>query len=118
MKVITTREVVRQTKAVFEMAETERVAVKRGNKYVNLVVTDSPDSTIISDSWLKEFFAIPEQHRYNPFDLSPSGDLFYADKRNVEQLKKSIEIAKKQREEGKTTKVKTKEELRAFLDSL
>lgn len=38
MKVITTREIVRETKTYFELAEKERVVVKRGKKYVNLIV--------------------------------------------------------------------------------
>ena len=118
MKVITTREIARQTKAVFDLAETERVAVKRGNKYVNLVVTDAPDKVFVDEDWIKEFMSIPTQYRCNPFELSPSGDLFYADRRNVEQLKKSIETAQQQRKEGKVTRIKTKEGLNSLLDSL
>jgi hypothetical protein len=118
MKLVTTREIQQKTKAVFEMAETERVAVKRGNKYVTLVVTDNPDKVFVDEDWIREFMSIPAQYRCNPFEFSPSGDLFYADRRNVEQLKKTIEIAKKQREEGKVTRIKTKEGLSSFLDSL
>lgn len=118
MKVITTREIVRQTKAVFDLAETERVAVKRGNKYVNLVVTDDPDKVFVDEDWIKEFMSIPSQYRCDPFKLSPSGDLFYADKRNVEQLKKSIEIAQQQKKEGNITRIKTEDGLNSLLDSL
>jgi hypothetical protein len=94
MKVITTREIARQTKAYFELAETERVAVKRGNKYVNLIVTEDPDTKFMSESWIKEFwikefFSIPAEYRVNPFDVSPSGDLFFADKRNLEHIDKA-----------------------------
>jgi hypothetical protein len=53
MKIITTREIARQTKTYFELAETERVAVKRGNKYINMIVTNTPDSTFITENWLK-----------------------------------------------------------------
>ena len=94
MRVVTTREIVRNTKEIFDMAETERVAVKRGKKYVNLIVTDDPDTTFVSENWIKEFMSIPEQYRCNPFDISPSGDLFFADKRNVEHLDKAIEQAR------------------------
>ena len=102
MNIITTREIVKNTKAVFELAETESVTVKRGNnKYVHLVVTDEPDSKFVSDSWIDEFMSIPEEYRCNPFNVSPSGDLFYADKRNVEHLEKAIKQAK----EGKMKKL-------------
>ena len=102
MNIITTREIVKNTKAVFELAETESVTVKRGkNKYVHLVVTDKPDSKFVSDSWIDEFMSIPEEYRCNPFNVSPSGDLFYADKRNVEHLEKAIKQAK----EGKMKKL-------------
>ena len=102
MKILTTREIVKNTKAVFELAETENVLVKRGrDKYVHLVVTDKPDSVIVTDEWIDEFMAIPGKYRCNPFDISPSGDLFYADKRNVEHLDEAIKQAK----EGKTIKL-------------
>jgi hypothetical protein len=91
MKVITTREIARQTKIYFELAENERIAVKRGkNKYVNLIVTDAPDTKFMSESWIKEFLSIPAEYRANPFDVSPSGDLFFADKRNLEHIDKAV----------------------------
>ena len=115
MNIITTREIVKNTKAVFELAETESVSVKRGkNKYVHLVVTDEPDSKIVTDSWIDEFLSIPEECRCNPFDVSPSGDLFYADKRNIAHLEEAIQQAK----EGKTIRIKTKQELSSFLESI
>jgi hypothetical protein len=90
MKIITTREIVRQTKTIFKLAETERVAVKRGeNKYVTLVVTDAPDTKFVSESWIREFLSIPAKFRINPFDVSPSGDLFFADRRNLEHIEKA-----------------------------
>jgi uncharacterized short protein YbdD (DUF466 family) len=94
MKVITTRDIRNHTKNYFELAEKERVSVKRGTKYINLMVSKNPDAVYISENWVREFFAIPEEYRCNPFDVSPSGDLFWADKRNVQQLKDTIEAAK------------------------
>lgn len=92
MKVITTREMRNDAKTYFELAEKESVVVKRGkNKYVNLVITNSPDKKFFTDDWLKEFFEIPAEYRVNPFNVSPSGDLFWADKRNVEHVDKAIE---------------------------
>lgn len=66
------------------------------------------------EAWLKEFLEIPAAYRCNPFDVSPSGDLFFADKRNVDKVKESVEEAKN----GKTIKIKTKQELHQFLDLL
>jgi len=40
------------------------------------------------DSEREWFFSIPEEHRTDPFDLSPSGDVYWADRRNVEQLER------------------------------
>lgn len=114
MKIITTREIRSETKAYFEMAERERVSVKRGKKFVNLIVSDDPDKVFVDENWVKEFLAIPEEYRCNPFDISPSGDLFWGDKRNVHNLKESI----KQSKEGEKVTVSTKEELKSFLDSL
>lgn len=89
MKVITTREIVRETKTYFELAEKERVVVKRGKKYVNLIVTDNPDDKFVNEDWINEFMNIPEEYRVNPFDISPSGDLFFADKRNIDRINKA-----------------------------
>ena len=89
MKVITTREISRQAKTFFELAESERIAVKRGHKYVNLVVTDEPDTILLSENYIKEFMSIPSEYRVNPFDVSPSGDLFFADRRNIEKISKA-----------------------------
>jgi hypothetical protein len=114
MKIITTREMRADAKTFFELAEKERVAVKRGRKYVNLVVTSEPDSQFVSEEWIKEFMSIPMEHRCNPFEISPSGDLYFADKRNVEKLNKSIEASKA----GKITRVNTKKELGDLLNSL
>lgn len=94
MRLITTRDIARQTKTYFELAEFERVAVKRGNKFINLVVTDSPDAKFIDSEWVKDFMAIPAEYRCNPFDISPSGDMFFADVRNVKHLNNVIEQAK------------------------
>ncbi len=35
----------------------------------------------------KEIEAIPEEYRCDPYEISPSGDPFFADKRNVEELR-------------------------------
>lgn len=91
MKIITTRELRNQTKAVFDMAGKERVAVKRGKEYVNLTISDDPAKPLLDEKWVRGFFAIPEEFRVNPFDISPSGDLFYADRRNVEEINRRIE---------------------------
>ena len=105
MKIITTREIVRETKTYFELAEKERVAVKRGKKYINLIVTDNPDEKYVNEKWITEFMNIPEEYRVNPFDISPSGDLFFADKRNIERIDKSREGQKKKMSEEERTKL-------------
>lgn len=115
MKIISTREIRNETKTYFELAEKERVTVKRGKKYVNLIVTDSPDTTFVSEEWIQEFFAIPEQYRCNPFEISPSGDLFWADKRNVAKVRESIGQAG---EDNTTVRIKTRQELSDYLNSL
>jgi hypothetical protein len=110
MKVITTRDIRNNTKNYFELAEKERVSVKRGKKFVHLLVSKDPDEVYVSENWVREFFSIPEEHRCNPFDVSPSGDLFWADKRNVAQLDQAIESAKT----TKWTRLE-KEDIKKFL---
>lgn len=90
MKIVSTREFRNGTKTYFELAEKERVAVKRGSKFVNLIVTNEPDSQFFSEQWVKEFLDIPTEYRCNPFDLSSNGDLYWADKRNIDQVKERL----------------------------
>lgn len=56
----------------------------------------------VNEDWMRDFLAIPNEHRCNPFDISPSGDLFWADSRNVEKVKEGIEELKK----GQGVKIK------------
>ncbi len=115
MKVITTREIRSGMKLYFELAEKERVVVKRGNKFVNLIVSDAPDRVFLDENWVEGFLGIPAEYRINPFEISPSGDLYYADKRNVERLKEAINDSE-QRKVVKT--IKSPAELQTFLESL
>ncbi|MDR1895183.1 MAG: hypothetical protein LBR10_00140 [Prevotellaceae bacterium] len=110
MKIITTRDIRNGTKAMFELAEKERVAVKRGKKYVNLIVSNEPDTKFVSEEWINEFMSIPMEYRCNPFEYSPSGDLYYADKRNIEHLEKAI----KQARSGKVSKLSKEEQRELF----
>jgi len=111
MKVITTREIQNDTKTYFELAEKERIAVKRGGKFVNLMISKDPNEIFVSENWVYEFFQIPAEYRCNPFDISPSGDLFWADTRNVKQLEDVIKVS----EMTIGTKLK-KEDQKKFLD--
>jgi hypothetical protein len=95
MVIVSTSEFRDSQKKFFDLAEHEKVLVKRGKKYINLFVTDTPENNNVNESWIKEFLAIPAEYRCNPFEVSPSGDLFYADKRNIEQINKALEQVRK-----------------------
>ena len=118
MVIVSTSEFADNQRKYFDLAEEEKVVVKRGDKYINLFVTDKPDAKFINDTWIKNFLSIPEEYRCNPFDISPSGDLYWADKRNVEYVEKNIAKSQQEVREGKYTECKTIEELNHYLDSL
>lgn len=118
MVIVSTKEFKDKQKKYLDLAEEEKVLIKRGKKYINLFVTDEPDNNFVNETWVKEFLAIPEAFRCNPFEISPSGDLFWADKRNVEYMQEHIAISEQQFKEGKYTSCKTLDELNNFLDSL
>jgi hypothetical protein len=54
-------------------------------------MSEDPAKPLLDEEWVRDFFAIPEEFRVNPFDVSPSGDLFWADRRNVEEMHRSFE---------------------------
>ena len=52
----------------------------------------------------KRVLSIPAEYRVNPFDVSPSGDLYFADKRNLDRIDKamsdeSVSLSKEEEEE-------------------
>ena len=62
-----------------------------------------------------EIAKIPEQYRCDPYEISPSGDPFFADKRNVEYVRKCAEATAK--EEDLLT-IHGHDELDKFLETL
>jgi hypothetical protein len=118
MKVVTTREFRNGIKDYFALAEKERVSITRGKRFVNLIVSNEPDQVFVDKDWVSGFLSIPDAYKCNPFEISPSGDIFWADRRNVEYLKQSIESAEKEKQAGSITSLKGKEELNSFFDLL
>ncbi len=82
MKIITSREFRDNQKKYFDMVDkNEQIVVKRKNRTYKLVpVTD--DDMLVD---------IPIEYQCDPYEISPSGDMSWADKRNVEKVKKAIE---------------------------
>ena len=65
--------------------------------------------------WLVGKLQKPSFH-VDPYDISPSGDSFFADSRNVEAVKK--DIAEAHRPGAKYTRLETKEDVMEFINSL
>ncbi|HSH50229.1 MAG TPA: hypothetical protein VK982_00745 [Bacteroidales bacterium] len=83
MKIVTSREFRDHQKKYFDMVDKkEQVIVKRSKNRAYKLVPVTEDDMLIE---------IPEEYRCDPYEISPSGDLFWADKRNVEIVKKAIE---------------------------
>ena len=103
MKIITSREFRDHQKKYFEMVDNnEQVIVKRKNRAYKLVPVSDDDMLV----------DIPKEFRCDPYEVSPSGDMFWADKRNVEKVKKAIES-----KEIAATLTST-DDIKNFLDSL
>lgn len=52
-----------------------------------------------------EIAAIPEQYRVDPYLVSPSGDPYWADRRNVEGAKRAMTEADEEMKTGKLTPI-------------
>lgn len=103
MKIVTSREFRDHQKKYFEMVDNnEQIIVKRKNRAYKLVPVSDDD--MLMD--------IPKEFRSDPYEVSPSGDMFWADKRNVEKVKKAIES-----KEVAATLAST-DDIKNFLDSL
>ena len=66
--------------------------------------------------WLVSKLTEPSPHQVNPYDISPSGDDFFADSRNVEAVQRDIDAA--HRPDAKFTRLETKDDINALINSL
>ncbi len=103
MRIVTSREFRDHQKKYFEMVDNnEQVIVKRKDRAYKLVPVSEDDMLV----------DIPKEYRCDPYEISPSGDMFWADKRNVEKVKKAIE------DKEVAAKLSSTGDIKNFLDSL
>jgi len=53
-----------------------------------------------TDSDMEWFFSIPKKHRADPFDCVDDGDIYWADKRNIDRLDRTMEENRREKEKG------------------
>jgi hypothetical protein len=110
MLVISSREFRDSLAQYFDLADKkEHIIIQRGKDKSYRLVPITKDDYVTT---------IPEEFMCNPFEISPSGDMFWADKRNVEKLKESLEQAAVDKEAGNYTVCQTYEESLKHLESL
>ena len=103
MKIVTSREFRDNQKKYFDMVDNkEQVVVKRKDRAYKLVPVSDDDMLV----------DIPKEFRCDPYEVSPSGDTFWADKRNVEKVKKAVE------DKEIALRLTSEDEIKNFLDSL
>ena len=88
MKKITEKQFKHNVDAFLEQAIDEPIQIELVNN--RLYLSTIHNINVIDNEWVKGFMAIPEEFRVNPFDVSDSGDLYWADKRNIDGVKASI----------------------------
>jgi hypothetical protein len=110
MVVVSSKEFRNNQSRYFDLADNRnQILIQRGkNKAYRLIPVTGDDYE----------YPIPPEYLCNPFDVSPGGDMFWADKRNVEKLNETLATAEQQIKEGKSAVCKTYEESLKFLESL
>jgi len=110
MLVISSREFRNNQAQYFDLADSkEHIVIQRGrNKAYRLL-------PVGEDDYISH---IPEEFLCDPFSISPSGDVFWADKRNIERLKRLIEHLEKDIKDVNYTVCETYEDSLKHLDSL
>ena len=88
---------------------------KRNSKWLATKILESSE-TKTAKPLDPEIAKIPEEFRCDPYEISPSGDPFFADKRNVEYVRKSIEEA--ENEDSERTVLNTKEDIHRYFANL
>ncbi len=82
MLIINSRTFRDNQKKYFDLADkNEQIIIKRAKRSYKLVPISEDDVML----------TIPPEFRCDPYDVSPSGDMYWADKRNVEALQRAIE---------------------------
>jgi len=71
-----------------------------------------------SEEDLRDFLSIPKEHRADPFDISPSGDVYWADLRNVEDLRRNSGRTEKDMAEEKLMTLGRGESIEDFMQKL
>lgn len=105
MKIVTSREFRDNQKKYLDMVDKqEQVVVKRSKNRAYKIVPVTEDDMLVE---------IPKEYRCDPYEISPSGDPFWADKRNVEKVKKAIE-----NKDQIAEKFHSVEDIKKFLDNL
>jgi hypothetical protein len=105
MRIVTSREFRDNQKKYFDMVDNnEQVVVKRSKNRAYKLIPVSEDDMLIE---------IPKEYRCNPYEISPDGDVFWADKRNVDIVKKAIE-----NKDRIAHKLDSAEDIKSFLNSL
>lgn len=105
MRVVTSREFRDNQKKYFDMVDNkEQIVVKRSKNRAYKLVPVSDDDILVD---------IPKEYRCDPYEISPSGDMFWADKRNVEIVKKAVE-----NKDQIAGKLNSADDIKNFLNSL
>lgn len=74
MKKISEKEFKQNIDAALEQATDEPIQIEMENNTLHLSTIHNIN--ILDNEWVKEFMAIPEEFRVNPFAISDSGDLY------------------------------------------
>jgi hypothetical protein len=102
---VTSREFRNNQKKYLDMVDNkEQVIVKRSKNRAYKLVPVTEDDMLVD---------IPKEYRIDPYEISPSGDLFWADKRNIEIVKKAIE-----NKDQIADKLDSDDDIKNFLNSL
>jgi len=64
------------------------------------------------------FFAIPKEHRIDPFDLIEGGDTYWADQRNVQAMRQNSERARGNMEAGRCVEKRHGESFGEFMERI
>lgn len=105
MEIISSREFRDNQKKYFDMVDDKKqVIVKRSKNRAYKLVPITEDDMVVE---------IPLEHRCDPYEFSSSGDPFWADKRNVEIVKKAIE-----NKDQISETINSAEDLKNFLENL
>jgi len=95
----------RQSRIIKSLFKEMDIPLKEKKESLETKILSLYEEGHYDDEDIKWFFETPKEYRVDPFELSPSGDIHWADKRRVEKFEENLKNGRKEKEKGELVSI-------------